>query len=421
MSQKWDYRLAWAFALLILLMGLLAGGIAFSGRAWIPAADRAALAITFILFPIYLAVGLVILRFRPGNRIGWLFLAVAFIFILATLMREYAIYGYFYRHKIGGWPGVRLAAWVSININASFFLWIILLNLLFPDGRLASPGFRWLVWLTLFASGALILQEFVRPGYMILYRSSSSITLPFTNPTGIAWLYQLFSNIEGVAWSLNLLCLLASGLAPLQRYRSGQGVERQQIKWLAYFWFLVFSTITIMILAQAFSVSIPEPVSEMVFSALTVGLIAGFPVIVMLALLRYRLYDIDLIIRRTLIYGALTAALALVYAGGVVSLQQVFQLFTGSTGQSQPAIVFSTLAVAALFNPLRKRLQGRIDRRFYRRKYDAERILAAFTEKARQETDLDALTGQLLAAVQTSLQPEKASLWLKESNKETVG
>jgi hypothetical protein len=325
LSQRWVSRSAWAIALLTLVMGILAAAIVISGRASIPPADLANLSVTFFLFPVYLAVGLVILHYRPGNRIGWLFLALAFVFILATFLREYAIYGYLYRQKIGFWPGVRLAAWASINANASFFLWFILLNLLYPDGRLPSPGFRWLLLLTVAATGTLILQEFVRPGFMVIYRSSSSVTILFSNPTGITWLHQLFSNIEGVAWPLNLLCLLASGLAPLQRYRSGQGVERQQIKWLAYFWSLALGTIAVMILSLAFSVSIPEPVAETVFSALLVGMMAGFPVIVMLALLRYRLYDIDLIIRRTLIYGALTLTLALVYAGSVVVLQEIFR------------------------------------------------------------------------------------------------
>jgi hypothetical protein len=137
------------------------------------------------------------------------------------------------------------------------------------------------------------------------------------------------------------------------------------------------------------------------------------PLAIGISILRYHLWDIDLIIRRTLIFGALTVSLGLVYAGSVVVLQQVFQTLTGSQGQSQAAIVISTLAVAALFNPLRKRVQERIDRRFYRGRYDAERVLEAFAETARRETDLETLKGDLLEVVQRSLQPESISIWLK--------
>jgi hypothetical protein len=156
-----------------------------------------------------------------------------------------------------------------------------------------------------------------------------------------------------------------------------------------------------------------DDVSEFLMSAIFIGLIASFPIVVALGVFRYRLYDIDLIIRRTLIYGVLTVALALVYAGSVVVLQEVFRTLTGSQGQSQAAIVISTLAVAALFNPLRKRVQERIDRRFYRGRYDAERVLEAFAETARRETDLETLKGDLLEVVQRSLQPESISIWLK--------
>jgi hypothetical protein len=137
------------------------------------------------------------------------------------------------------------------------------------------------------------------------------------------------------------------------------------------------------------------------------------PLAIGISILRYHLWDIDLIIRRTLIFGALTVSLGLFYAGSVVVLQQVFQTPTGSQGQSQAAIVISTLAVAALFNPLRKRVQERIDRRFYRGRYDAERVLEAFAETARRETDLETLKGDLLEVVQRSLQPESISIWLK--------
>jgi len=138
---------------------------------------------------------------------------------------------------------------------------------------------------------------------------------------------------------------------------------------------------------------------------------AGLPVAVGIAILRYRLYDIDIIINRTLVYGAITASLALVYLGGVVSLQFLFRVLAG--GNSQLAVVASTLAIAALFNPLRKHIQDFIDRRFYRKKYDAVRILAAFSARLRDETDLDTLNEDLASVVRETVQPEHVSLWLK--------
>jgi hypothetical protein len=214
-------------------------------------------------------------------------------------------------------------------------------------------------------------------------------------------------------------------ISQVYRYRKVSGpAERLQTKWFLF----ALAIILVWDVFQNFFFvpflnSTPLPRSQVLILDLTwqgLSLLSNLaiPLAIGIALFRYRLWDIDVIIRRTLIYGSLTVSLALLYAGSVVILQQLFRSLTGSANQSQFAIVVSTLAVAALFNPLRKRLQARIDQRFYRRKYDAERILAAFTEKARQETDLDALTGQLLAAVQTSLQPEQVSLWLKGGGKE---
>jgi hypothetical protein len=409
MSPKWVSRLAWGVTLVTIPLALATA--AFIIAAWenISPSDRASFAVMFTLLPFYLAVGQVILHFRPENRIGWLLLIVSFFFTVSAFTREYALYGY----QAGTWPAVRLAAWLSLFVNASFFLWFILLNLLYPDGRLVSPGWRWLAWLTIVASAILLLQEFVRPGFMTLYRWESSTTLPIINPTGFVWLHNLFEQTGGIAWILGLLCLLASGYAPVQRYRRGRGVERQQIKLLAYFWAVTLVAVGLGLTTQILSINIMDDVSEFLMSAIFIGLIASFPIVVALGVFRYRLYDIDLIIRRTLIYGVLTVALALVYAGSVVVLQEVFRTLTGSQGQSQAAIVISTLAVAALFNPLRKRVQERIDRRFYRGRYDAERVLAAFAETARRETDLETLKGDLLEVVQRSLQPESISIWLK--------
>jgi hypothetical protein len=177
--------------------------------------------------------------------------------------------------------------------------------------------------------------------------------------------------------------------------------ERQQLKWFAY----AAGLLVVFFVANDFLFPL---VGDLLF---LVG-IALLPISVGIAILRHRLFDIDVIIRRTLVYGVLTAALALVYFGSVVLLQQLFRVLTGQT--SQLAIVVSTLAIAAVFNPLRRRVQEVIDRRFYRRKYDAARTLAAFSATVRDEVDLDRLTAELLRMVEETMQPEHVSLWLRK-------
>jgi hypothetical protein len=192
------------------------------------------------------------------------------------------------------------------------------------------------------------------------------------------------------------------------RLRRAVGVERQQLKWFAYAaaaWALgiIFNVITL---------AIDTPLW---FERATVAYftVAGeaLPIAIGIAILRYRLYDIDILINRTLVYGSLTAMLVALYFGGIVVLQRLFVVLTSQ--RSTLAVVASTLAIAALFNPLRRRVQGFVDRRFYRRKYDARKTLEAFSAKLRDETDIDALSDDLMGAVRETMQPSHVSLWLR--------
>jgi hypothetical protein len=206
---------------------------------------------------------------------------------------------------------------------------------------------------------------------------------------------------------LPCFALAVAGLV-VRLWRS-RGVERQQLKWFAYSAALVGAGL-------GSGVFIPEGwAADLAF---LVGLLAlaGLPVAAGIAILRYRLYDIDVIVNRTLVYGTLTASLVLLYVGGVVALQYVFRIFAGEG--SQLAVVASTLLIAALFNPLRHRFQFLIDRRFYRRKYDAAKTLSSFSARLRDETDLEQLNAELLSVVQRTVQPEHASLWLKAADRE---
>jgi hypothetical protein len=207
---------------------------------------------------------------------------------------------------------------------------------------------------------------------------------------------------------------LASLASIVARLRRAQGRERQQLKWITYAAALTASSFTISFLAGSLAEDW-RAVSDGFFLIGVVGF-AGVPAAAGIAILRHSLYDIDLIINRTLVYGALTFALAGVYVGAVVMLQWVLRSLTG--GESQIAVVASTLAVAALFNPLRWRIQYFIDRRFYRKKYDAAKTLAAFGARLREQTDLESLNAELLAVVRETMQPARVSLWLRKPDGE---
>jgi hypothetical protein len=214
------------------------------------------------------------------------------------------------------------------------------------------------------------------------------------------------------------LCMVASALSLVLRYRPSRGGEREQIKWIAFASAVVGM---VYLIAMVASFIHPSEAWSTAGSVLWLNLLTyavllsftGVPIAVGFAVLKYRLYDIDLLINRTLVYGSLTALLALVYLGGVATTQAVFRALTGQEEQPQLAVVVSTLVIAALFNPLRRRLQSFVDRRFYRSKYDVRKTLEAFSAKLRDKTDLEALDRDLVGVVRETMQPAHVSLWLR--------
>jgi MFS family permease len=275
--------------------------------------------------------------------------------------------------------------------------------LLFPTGRLPSRRWRWLGWLTV---------TYVVVG-VILGAFSSGALLgmlgPIQNPLGI----EGFSNIyyKAIIFIMGSLLTLAVTLSVFIRLRRAIGVERQQIKWFAYAAAAYISAGT---LAYPVPMVVDTPLwFERVGFALNIAFIPAIPIAIGIAILRYRLYDIDTLINRTLVYGSLTLMLALVYFGGVTATQVVFRALTGQEEQPQLTIVVSTLVIAALFTPLRRRIQSFIDRRFYRNKYDARKTLEAFSAKLRNDADLEALSDDLVGIVRETMQPAHVSLWLR--------
>jgi hypothetical protein len=283
--------------------------------------------------------------------------------------------------------------------------------LLFPNGRPPSRRWRPLAWL----SGATIVLASIvvglTPGPMLHLGGERN---PF-GVEGSLWL----ETAPYILVPLFLSCMLLSVFSLVLRYRRSRGVERQQIKWIAF----AASFVGFVYLgAMISSFTVPQETwfaagSPLWLILLEYTALLSFtvvPVAVGFAVLRYRLYDIDLLINRTLVYGSLTATLVALYFGGVATTQAIFGALTGQEQQPQLAVVVSTLVIAAVFNPLRRRIQSFIDRRFYRKKYDAAKTLESFSAKLRNETDLEALNAELLSVVRETMQPEHLSVWLRE-------
>jgi hypothetical protein len=314
----------------------------------------------------------------------------------AAAYADYALFAH-----SGSVPGGILMLWVTEWVGLWVFPSAALLVLLFPHGRLLARGWWAVVWMAL-AGGALWAlwwATWAQPNYF--YPS-------IDNPFGIGGtLGNAVKGLGSLGMSVVLLSCIASVFSVFLRLENARGEERQQIKWFAYSAAVLVGDFFFVVLpAQA----IAGPGAA--FAFIMIGLM-GIPVVIGIAILRHRLYDIDRIINRTLVYGALTAILALVYFGGVATTQALFHALTGQEQQPQLAVVVSTLVIAALFNPLRRRIQGFIDRRFYRKKYDAAKTLEAFSAKLRDETDLDAPSDDLTSVVRETMQPAHVSLWLR--------
>jgi hypothetical protein len=360
--------------------------------------------LTFIAFAL---VGTLVASRQPANPIGWLFAGTAVWFTLGSVAEEYAQRALFVAP--GSLPGGLAAAWFSrLTQGPILFSVFIFLFLLFPNGRPLSPRWRAITWLAVVTVAAgLFLYSFM-PGPL-----DNSSYANFANPFGMPALAAWGNQFSGLIFLITLVLVVFSAVSLILRFHRSVGEEREQIKWLAsagIFIALAFLTGPVIW-------STPALANTLLWPILFVLAVITLPVAVGVAILKYRLYEIDLIIRKTLTYSILTALLLAVYFGSVVVLQQVFVGITGEQ-QSEIVTVVSTLAIAALFVPLRRRAQDVIDRRFYRRKYDAQQVLARFAQTARDEVVLEKLTDELLNVVSETMQPASVSLWLKKGDRE---
>jgi hypothetical protein len=347
-------------------------------------------------------VGAFVASRRPENPIGWIFCAMGLIGGVGHFAAQYAIYAILTRPD--ALPGGPALGWIHTWSYVPGIGLLVFLFLLFPDGRLVSGRWRWFAWFTIAVLTVQTIWEALRPGRLFGLG-------PIRNPLGME---MATGTLEGALYLVTGLLMAAVGLiaaaSMFVRLRRAEGVERQQIKWFAYAAALLVLSLILYMGEVTFKL-VSAPWVLWVGWALTLASILGTAVAVGVAVLKYRLYGIDTLINRTLVYGSLTAMLVALYFGGIVVLQRVFVLLTGQ--KSTLAVVASTLLIAALFQPLRRRIQGFIDRSFYRSKYDARKTLEAFSAKLRDETDLDALSGDLEGVVRETMQPAHVSLWLR--------
>jgi hypothetical protein len=395
MSRRTASRLAWslwAVALVLVLPGPVVSALVN------PLAGDIPYLLGFIAVQLGASTAGAIIASRfPGNAVGWLFLAIGLGVSAAFALAGYAELGL--TTDIGPLPGADLAAWAEafLFIPAAMVLPIVLL-FVFPDGRLPSPRWRPVFW-TVAAFGALgsCVTAFktgrVGP-------EGGRIPNPLAAPGDLG---PLLKDIDSVTNMLAPVAFACGVAAIVVRYRRSGGVERQQVKWFAY---------AAAVVAVGFALTIATPgglIADLGFLAGLLGL-AGLPVAAGIAIFRYRLYDIDVVINRTLVYGGLTATLVAAYLGSVLLLQLALSPLTE---QSDLAIAGSTLAVAALFRPLRSRIQATVDRRFFRRRYDAARTLESFGARLRDEVELDSLDAELRWVVAQTMQPAHVSVWLR--------
>jgi hypothetical protein len=397
-SRRAAAWLAWslcALCLLLITLCLLLILLSWSTplpRGWTPWGELVIEIVGNVGAPI---LGGFIASRRPENPYGWLWLGLGFSFVLLAFVLVYAAYALVVAP--GSLPAPRtIVKLIAPEAFAGVLTLTPFIFLLFPDGRLPSRRWRFLAWIVVAVGTLLIITA-------PLHESDKDSFAPVEDPIGVGGVVGKAISVLIFSGVLVLFAAIILSAASLVfRFRRATGIERQQIKWFTYAAGLVGAFVILNFFTSGL-------LNTLLSNAVGFALYAAIGI----AVLRYRLYDIDIIINRTLVYGTLTVSLVLVYFGGVAATQAIFRTLTAQQEQPQLAIVVSTLFIAALFNPLRRRIQSFIDRRFYRSKYDARKTLEAFSVKLRNETDLQTLNNDLVGMVRETMQPAHVSLWLR--------
>jgi hypothetical protein len=381
-------RVAWSLVALDVVLSV-PGLVLLAGTPWrIRVEENLEVQIAFTLtLLVFTVVGALIASRQPRNSVGWLMVAIGVSNGLWTLIAGYT------SHAVADGHPAAVGAWLADLVNLSAYGFVVLLLQLFPTGRAASVRWRVLTWVTLAWFAAVELVAALVPGPFEDFPTVH-------NPFGVQALHGADLRPLGAI-------LVAASLVSLgDRLRHSRGRERLQLKWFVFVAGLVMLFLVVGEIGGAAVQNSNEVVSGYAFAAL----LSGLPVAIGIAILRHNLYGIDVVINRTLVYGLLTATLGAVYVGSVLLLQLALNSVTSG---SSLAVAISTLGVATLFRPARGRIQGAVDRRFYRRKYDAARTLEDFSARLREQVDLDALGAELSRVISEAMQPAHISLWLR--------
>ncbi len=397
--------LAWGIPALCVINVIVASSL--FAQSGVPVAVTLTLLFAFLAFPL---VGAFIVSQRPANTVGWLLLAAGIGTLITSFSAAYVQVALLTNTDAQlATRSIDLAGDLMWPIN--IYLGVMLLFLL-PDGRSLSPRWRVVTWAFSLDIIILTLAQIVEPGPL---ETQNRVW----NPLGVPGMADISTAALNAGQSLLFLFLPLAIISLILRYRRAPDAGRRQIKWFVYGAAVMIVLIVAGIqVASLISTNPHDPVAGTVSNATFALGILALPVGVGVGALRYRLYDIDVIINRTLVYGSLTALLGALYFGLIIGAQTLMRLVTGQQQQSQVVIVLSTLLIAALVQPLRTGLQRAIDRRFYRRKYDAARTLQAFGATLRGEVELADLSARLVAVIEETMQPARVYLWLRPDSTE---
>jgi hypothetical protein len=403
MSGGLAHRVAWALAGLDAVLALPTAVLLALGAGRSSPADEFGLTgfggLGLLVASLTFAtIGALIASRLPGNGVGWIFCAIGVLLCTGNLGFQYADHAFY--GAADRLPGGVAAAWLqNLTVPPAFAL-LALALLLFPGGRLPSHRWRPAAGLAVLGIAGLVVGYALRPG---------PLDHPFeltSNPVGVAGAFGLMDALIQLGWLCSAVAMATAAVALANRLRRSRGGERQQLKWIV----LAAAVLGAAVVVNAASFAVAGDGAGSLRIVVVAVALASFALAAGAAILRYRLFDIDVVLNRTLVYGALTAALVAAYLGSVLLLQLAL---VPLTSESDLAIAGSTLAVAALFRPMRSRIQAGVDRRFYRRRYNARRTLESFGTRLRDEVDLDAVSIDLRAVVAETVQPAHVSLWLR--------
>ncbi|MGZ3610951.1 MAG: hypothetical protein ACXVBU_12905 [Ktedonobacteraceae bacterium] len=405
MSKRISFWLAWLMWVLLLVITFFNELLTFKDTHSMSPGDS----LFDLILLVFITVGAFIASHRPQNPIGWIICAAALVWGLSGFALEYGVYSLI--TSPGSLPfGAYVGLLGTVGRGVAWFPIMTFLLLLFPNGHLPSSRWRILAWII---AGLLVVYPFTLLFDPTPFVNSDLRLAAVQNPLGISGTSTLFNQLNTFVTVGLFASAIACIISVIVRFRRAKGDERQQLKWLAYGTIMSLLIIPIIIVLMFTNINLGF-LSSLLFylPPLIISISAG------VAIMRYRLYNIDILINRTLVYGVLTALLALIYFGLIFILQSLVGALTGQISQTPLVLVASTLLIYVIFRPLRGRIQQVIDRRFYRRKYDAAKVVESFSATLRNEVDLSQLREHLIAVVQETMQPAHVSLWLRKPERD---